>query len=410
MALIGGRRKRAARRRTLSHPLTGTYPVLSFRRAVSAKRDYYEVLGVGRDSEPSQIKRAYRKAAMKHHPDRNPGDAEAEEKFKEAAEAFEVLNDPEKRRLYDQFGHEGPSRAGFSGFSGSDEIFSHFGDLFSDLFGNLGFGGRRSGGPQRGADIKVDLTIDLKEVLHGVEKDVVVPRRESCETCSGSGAEPGHPPSQCQQCGGRGQVIHRQGFFTLQTTCPVCRGDGRLITHPCAGCSGTGTVQRETTLTVNVPPGVDDGQTLRIQGRGQPGSQGGPAGNLYVVLSVEADARFVRDETDLHSKLPISMFQAALGCTATVETVEGTHEIEIDAGVQPGDTILLRGEGLPALGRGARGRRGDHHVHLEVSVPTDLSAEEVEALQGMAESRGQTFGAPKTGFLSNFRKRRRKRG
>jgi len=378
---------------------------------VPAKRDYYEILGVGKDSEGAQIKRAYRKAAMSFHPDRNPGDAEAEEKFKEAAEAFEVLSDPEKRQLYDQYGHDGPTRAGFSGFSGSEEIFSHFGDLFSDLFGNLGFGGRRSGGPQRGADIKVELQVTMQEVLHGVEHDVIVPRRESCTTCSGSGAEPGHAASTCQQCNGQGQVIHRQGFFTLQTTCPVCRGEGQMITHPCKGCSGTGSVQSESTLKVSVPAGVDDGQTLRIQGRGQPGAQGGPPGNLYVVLSVEPDARFARDDMDIHSKLSVSMFQAALGCTAKVETLDGERELEIEPGVQPGDTILLRGQGVPSVGRGSRGRRGDHHVHLEVVVPDDLSAEEVEALQGMAEARGQSFGTPKSGgFLSGFRKRRRKRG
>lgn len=231
---------------------------------MSAKRDYYEVLGVPREAETSQIKRAYRKAAMKFHPDRNPGDAEAEERFKEAAEAFEVLSDSEKRQLYDRFGHEGPSRAGFSGFSGSEEIFSHFGDLFGDLFGNLGgFSGRR-GGPGRGADVKVQLDITLADVVNGANRDVVVPRREGCDTCGGTGAKPGTAPESCRHCGGRGQVVHRQGFFTLQTTCPVCRGEGRMIADPCRDCGGTGAVQRETTLTVNVPPGVDDGQTLRI--------------------------------------------------------------------------------------------------------------------------------------------------
>ena len=377
---------------------------------MSAKPDYYEVLGVSRESDASEIKRAYRKAAMKYHPDRNPGDATAEERFKESAEAFEVLNDPEKRRLYDQFGHEGPSRAGFSGFSGSDEIFSHFGDLFSDLFGNLGFGSRRAGGPQRGADIKVDLEVSIQEVLAGAERDITVPRREHCTTCGGNGCEPGHSPQSCQQCGGRGQVVHRQGFFTLQTTCPVCRGEGTIITHPCGGCSGTGSVQKETTLTVNVPAGVDDGQTLRIQGRGQPGTRGGPPGNLYVVLRVEQDPRFVRDEFDVHSKLQISMYQAALGCKATVDTLEGTSELELEPGVQPGDTVLLRGRGIPRLGGGARGRRGDHHVHVEVVVPEDLSAEEVESLAALAEARGETVGQPKTGLFSSFRKKRRKRG
>jgi molecular chaperone DnaJ len=380
--------------------------VLSLRRAVSAKRDYYEVLGVGRDADVSQIKRAYRKAALQFHPDRNPGDADAEESFKQAAEAFEVLNDPQKRRLYDQFGHEGPSRAGFQGFSGAEEIFSHFGDLFGDLFGNLGFG-RRAGGPQRGGDIKVELAVTLSEVVSGAEKDVTVPRRETCGTCGGNGAKQGRPPQPCGQCGGRGQVIHRQGFFTLQTTCPVCRGEGQVITDPCEDCSGTGTVQRHSVLTVNVPPGVDDGQTLRIQGRGQAGARGGPAGNLYVVLRVDDDPRFVRDEFDVHSKAQVSMFQAALGCKVNAETLAGIKEIELDPGTQPGDKIKLKGEGIPVLG--GRGR-GDHYVHVEVVVPTDLSDEEADTLRTIAEARGEAVEAPRSGLFSSFRRRKRKRG
>ncbi|MCA9653089.1 MAG: molecular chaperone DnaJ [Myxococcales bacterium] len=371
---------------------------------MSAKRDYYEVLGVARDAEPAQIKRAYRKAAMQFHPDRNPGDSEAEERFKEAAEAFEVLSDPEKRQLYDRFGHEGPSRAGFSGFSGSEEIFSHFGDLFGDLFGNLGFGGRGRGGPQRGGDIKVQLEITMEDVVKGANRDVVVPRRETCETCGGNGAKPGTTPESCRHCGGRGQVIHRQGFFTLQTTCPVCRGEGRMVTDPCRDCSGTGTVQRETTLTVNVPPGVDDGQTLRIQGRGQAGPQGGPSGNLYVVLRLRPDPRFVRDEYDIHSKAEISMFQAALGCEIEVETLEGTETVEVKAGTQAGHVIVRRNQGIPILGE--RGR-GDHHVHLEVTIPEDLTKEEAEALRQMAETRGEHVNPPRGGLSSIFRKRRR---
>lgn len=380
--------------------------MLSLRRAVSAKRDYYEVLGVGRDADVSQIKRAYRKAALQFHPDRNPGDGDAEERFKEAAEAFEVLNDPSKRRLYDQFGHEGPSRAGFQGFSGAEEIFSHFGDLFGDLFGNLGFG-RRSGGPQRGGDIKIELAVTLDEVVAGAEKDVDVPRREPCSTCGGNGAKPGRPPQTCGQCGGRGQVIHRQGFFTLQTTCPVCRGEGSVITDPCDDCSGTGTLQRNTVLTVNVPPGVDDGQTLRIQGRGQAGARGGPAGNLYVVLRVEQDPRFVRDEFDVHSKAQVSMFQAALGCKVEAQTLAGVKEIEIEAGTQPGDTIRLKGEGIPVLG--GRGR-GDHHIHVEVVVPTELSDDEADALRTLAEARGESVDPPRSGLFGSFRRRKRKRG
>ncbi|MCA9709315.1 MAG: molecular chaperone DnaJ [Myxococcales bacterium] len=371
---------------------------------MSAKRDYYEVLGVARDADASQIKRAYRKAAMKYHPDRNPGDNEAEERFKEAAEAFEVLNDAEKRQLYDRFGHEGPSRAGFSGFSGSEEIFSHFGDLFGDLFGNLGFSGRGRGGPARGADIKVQLEITLADVVQGANRDVVVPRRESCETCGGSGAKPGTSAESCRHCGGRGQVVHRQGFFTLQTTCPVCRGEGRMITDPCRDCGGTGMVQRETTLTVNVPPGVDDGQTLRIQGRGQAGPQGGPPGNLYVVLRLKPDPRFVRDEYDIHSKVEVSMFQAALGCTVEVDTLEGTDEVEIKPGTQAGEVLIRRNQGIPVLGE--RGR-GDHHVHVEVTIPEDLTKEEAEQLRQMAEARGEHVAPARTGLFSGFRKRRR---
>lgn len=378
--------------------------MLSFRRAVSAKRDYYEVLDVPRDADPATVKRAYRKAAMKFHPDRNPGDEGAEERFKEAAEAFEVLHDPEKRELYNRFGHEGPSQAGFSGFSGTDEVFSHFGDLFGDLFGNLGFGGRGRGGAQRGGDIKVELEISMKDVVHGGNHDVVVPRREACDTCSGSGARPGTTAESCRHCGGRGQVVHRQGFFTLQTTCPVCRGEGRMITDPCGDCGGTGAVQRETTLTVNIPPGVDDGQTLRIQGRGQAGPQGGPPGNLYVVLRLRPDTRFVRDEYDIHSKVEVSMFQAALGCSLAVETLEGTEEVQIKPSTQTGEVLVLRSQGIPVLGQ--RGR-GDHHVHVEVTIPEDLSKDEAEQLRQMAEARKQNVNPPKTGLFGSFRKRRR---
>jgi molecular chaperone DnaJ len=374
---------------------------------VSAKRDYYEILGVDRGADASTVKRAYRKMAMQFHPDRNPGDHEAEERFKEAAEAFEVLNDPEKRDLYDRYGHEGPRHAGFSGFSGADEIFSHFGDLFGDLFGNLGFGTRR-GGPRRGADLKVELRLALSDVFEGGEHDITVPRRERCDDCGGSGSEAGSVPENCSQCGGTGQVIHRQGFFTLQTTCPACRGEGRVITNPCHNCSGTGVVQRESTITINVPPGVDEGQTLRIQARGQPGEHGGPPGNLYVVLRVQPDPRFVRDESDIHSKVEVSMFQAVLGCAVMAETLEGPQEVEIARHTQPGDTVRLKGKGMPVLG--SRGRRGDHHVHIEVVVPDDLTEEQQEALREIAAARNEPVLEPKKGLFGGFRKRKQKRG
>ncbi len=370
-----------------------------------AKRDYYDVLGVARDSGVAEIKRSYRKLAMQYHPDRNPDDAAAEESFKEAAEAFEVLSDPEKRRLYDQFGHEGPSRAGFSGFSGTDEIFSHFGDLFGDLFENLGFGSRRSSGPARGQDVKVELHLSLRDVVDGGDHEISVPRRDRCGDCGGTGAQSGSAPESCRQCSGSGQVIHRQGFFTLQTTCPVCRGEGKFIANPCRGCSGTGVVARESTISINIPAGVDDGQTLRIQGRGHPGSRGGPPGNLYVVLRVEGDPRFIRDGFDIHSKVRISMFQAALGCHTEAETLDGTDSVEIEPGAQPGYTIVRRSKGIPVLG--GRGR-GDHHIHVEVYVPDDLNDEHEEMLREIAEERGEKVSEPRKG-LFGFAKKRKKR-
>jgi molecular chaperone DnaJ len=369
---------------------------------VAAKRDYYEVLGVSRDASAVEVKRAYRKMAMQYHPDRNPGDADAEERFKEAAEAFEVISDPQKRQLYDQFGHEGPSRVGFSGFQGADEIFAHFGDLFGDLFGGFGFAGRRRGGPVRGRDLQVGLELELEAVLEESEHEITVPRRERCEDCSGSGAAPGTSPVSCSQCGGSGQILHRQGFFTLQTTCPACRGEGRTISDPCATCSGTGVVQKGSRLTVTVPAGVDDGQTLRIPGRGQPGSRGGPPGDLYVVLSIEADPELERDGADVHSEVEISICQATLGCTVTAPALGGTETVDVEAGTQPGDVIVLRGQGFPRLrGRG----RGDHHVHVAVRVPTELSAEQEDAVRDLAASLGDEVAPPKRGLLDGLRRR-----
>ena len=372
--------------------------MFSFTRAVTAKRDYYEVLGVERGAVTADIKRAYRKLAMQHHPDRNPGNTEAEERFKEAAEAFEVLGDDGKRKLFDQYGHDGPSRAGFSGFQGTDEIFSRFGDLF----GNLGGGGRR-GGPQRGADLKTRVVIPFAEAIAGIEREVTIPRRDPCEECDGSGAAAGTTPQACATCHGQGQVIHRQGFFTVQTACPRCHGEGQVIASPCRGCGGTGVVQKETTLKLSIPAGVDDGQTLRIPGRGMAGTKGGPAGNLYVVVAVEADPRFQRDEFDVHSKVSISMAQAALGCTVKTPTLSGDQDLEIEPGTQPDHVVLRKGKGIPVLG--GRGH-GDHHVHVEVTVPQKLSAEQEEILRELAESFGEAV-SEKKGFFSSLRKRKR---
>jgi molecular chaperone DnaJ len=367
---------------------------------VSAKRDYYEVLGVSRDASATEVKRAYRKKAMEFHPDRNPDNPDAEEHFKECAEAFEVLSDDHKRQLYDQFGHEGPRGAGFQGFSGADEIFAHFGDLFGDLFGNLGFGGgRRRGGPQRGADLKMAMEIPFMEAVEGSEREITVPKRVECEVCDGSGAEPGTSPTTCPECNGRGQVVHAQGFFRVQTTCPRCRGRGQIIETPCESCSGSGTVQKESTLTVRIPAGIDDGQTLRVGGGGQPGVMGGPPGNLYVLLRVLPDERFEREEYDIFSEVEISMFQAALGTKVTVPTLEGETEIDIEPGTQPETIITRRGQGIPVLG--GRGK-GDQHIRVKVTVPKKLSSEQEEKLRELAKDMGLDVAAKKKGLLGSL--------
>jgi molecular chaperone DnaJ len=367
---------------------------------VSAKRDYYEVLGVARDASAAEVKRAYRKNAMEFHPDRNPDDPAAEDRFKECAEAFEVLSDDQKRQLYDQFGHEGPRGAGFQGFSGTDEIFAHFGDLFGDLFSNIsGGGGRRRAGPQRGADLKMAMEIPFMEAVEGSEHEITVPKRVECDSCHGSGAEPGTSPSACPDCDGRGQVVHAQGFFRVQTTCPRCRGRGQIIQTPCQTCSGSGALQKESTLTVRIPAGVDDGQTMRVPGGGQPGVMGGPAGNLYVLLRVQPDPRFEREEYDIFSDVEISMFQAALGTKITIPTLSGEAEIEIEPGTQPETIITRRGEGIPVLG--GRGK-GDQHVRVKVTVPKKLTSEQDEKLRALAKEMGLDVAAKKKGLLGSL--------
>ena len=357
---------------------------------------------MSREASAQELKRAYRKKAMEFHPDRNPDNPEAEEHFKECAEAFEVLSDGQKRQLYDQFGHDGPRGAGFQGFQGADEIFSHFGDLFGDLFGNLGGfggGGRRRSGPQRGADLKMAMQIPFMEAVEGSEHEITVPKRVECDTCEGSGAEPGTKPETCGHCKGAGQVVHSQGFFRVQTTCPRCQGRGQIITSPCKTCSGSGTVQKESKLTVRIPAGIDDGQTLRVPGGGQPGVMGGPPGNLYVVVRVAAHEDFGREEFDIFSEVEISMFQAALGTKLVIPTLEGETELEIEAGTQPETIISRRGQGIQILGH--RGR-GDHHVRVKVSVPKKLSSEHAEQLRELAKDMGLDVAAKKKGLLGSL--------
>lgn len=370
---------------------------------MSEQRDYYEILGVARDADAGELKRAYRKLALELHPDRNPGDKQAEARFKEASEAYQVLSDPEKRGLYDRFGHEGPRGSGFGGgFSNVGDIFSAFGDIFGDLFGGFGgFGGGR--GQSRGADLETRVELTLAEVAKGASKEIKIRRRIACKDCGGSGAAAGSGRERCQQCGGRGQVMHRQGFLMIQTVCPVCRGEGSIVRKPCESCKGSGLVASEESLQVNIPAGVEDGATLRLAGRGEAAPGGGPAGNLYVGLQVTADPRFERDGADLHTVVPISFPQAALGATVKAASLEGDLDITVAAGTQPGDTFVLRGKGLPRLqGRGS----GDLVVHLRLVVPKSLSAEQEQALRAFASTGGDQVEPPSE--RSSFWRKKRK--
>jgi len=369
---------------------------------VSERRDFYEVLGVSREADAGELKRAYRKLAMELHPDRNPGDREAEEKFKTASEAYQVLSDPDKRAYYDRFGHAGPG-AGMGGFHDVHDIFSSFSDILGDLFGGgMGGGGGRRGVPSRGADIETRMVITLKEAFTGVTKSTKVLRRIACGTCKGNGAAPGTSPETCQRCGGRGQVMHSQGFLMISSACPTCRGEGRVIRKPCKTCDGTGMDQEEETLEVAIPAGVEDGSTLRLTGRGESGPQGARAGNLYVILRVQPDERFERDGADLHTEIAVSFPQLALGDRVTVATVDGEAVLDIPAGSQANQTIPLPGQGMPRIDRGGK---GDLVVHLRLVVPTSLSAAEEAALRAFADAGGRRVNPDRAGFLRGKKKK-----
>ncbi len=343
---------------------------------MSSKRDYYEVLGVARDSGESDLKTAYRKLALKFHPDRNPGDQEAEDKFKEAAEAYAVLRDNKKRQIYDQYGHEGLEGAGFSGFGGFEDIFSSFGNIFEDFFG-FGGGGRAGSRVQRGSDLKYDLKLEFLEAVFGTETEIDVEKAERCTVCDGSGCEPGTRPEHCSQCGGSGQISRSQGFFTVRTTCPTCRGNGQRIAHPCGKCSGSGQVVVRKTVSVKIPAGVDNGSRLRLSGEGEAANHGGPPGDLYVFIHVEAHEFFKRDETEVICQVPISFVQAALGAKISVPTLKGEQELKIPKGTQYGDVFRFRGEGIPSL---RYDKRGDQIIQVLVKTPTNLNKKQEQLL------------------------------
>ncbi len=352
---------------------------------MSDKRDYYEVLGVQKGAAPEEIKRAYRKRALEFHPDRN-NDPEAEARFKEAAEAYDVLGDPEKRGRYDQFGHAAFGQGAFGGarFTNIEDIFEAFGDIFGGgLFGDLFGGGRRTrGGKRRGRDLRIGLELSLEEIDSGVEREISLKRAEYCETCHGNGARPGTSPIVCGTCGGRGQVHRSQGFFTMASACPRCRGAGRVIESPCTDCKGSGMVQRKSDLRIQVPAGVEDGMTIRIEGAGDVGEPGAPRGDLQCILREQEHRVFQRSGADLMTEIPCSFAQLALGDRVELPTLRGKADMQIPEGTPSGKVFRLRGQGLPVLdGRG----RGDLLVRVFVEVPRRLNERQKELLREFAK-------------------------
>jgi len=352
--------------------------------ATNIKRDYYEVLGVQRTATDVDLKSAYRKLAMQFHPDRNPDNPDAEEKFKEASEAYAVLSDTDKRATYDRFGHSGINGGGFSGYEQVD-LNDIFGDLFSDFFtGSMGgaSGGRRRNRTQRGADLREDLELTFEEAVFGIKVPVQVRRNELCNECDGSGVAPGKKPSTCQTCNGRGQLRYQQGFFSVSRTCMECSGTGQIITDPCFKCRGGGRVLKERSIEVKVPAGVEDGTRIRYPEQGEAGLNGGPSGDLYIVLHVKKHPFFERDGQDLHCEVPISFPQAAIGALIKVPTLHGEHALKVPEGTQSGDVFRIKGKGVPNLNGGGK---GDLLITIRVQTPTRLTKRQRELLDQLHE-------------------------
>ena len=350
------------------------------------QRDYYEILSVERTASHEEIKKSYRKLAMQYHPDRNPGDSEAEAKFKEAAEAYDVLRDSDKRARYDRFGHAGLNGQG--GFQTNEDIFSHFGDIFGDLFGfSMGGAARgRQNRPQQGPDLRYNLEVSFRQAAKGDNVTIKIPRHIICPECSGKRSAPGSDPETCRQCNGAGQVRHNQGFFQLSVPCPSCQGTGEIITTPCPRCKALGQVQEVRELSVRIPPGVDTGNRLRVRGEGEGGANGGPNGDLYVVLHVESDDTFTRDGQNLFVTRDISFVQASLGDKIDVPTLDSSINVDIPKGTQSGELFRIAGKGLPYPGRNAT---GDLLVEVRVLTPTRLNTRQEEILREFAELEGQ---------------------
>ncbi len=372
-----------------------------------SEKDYYKILGVSRNATPEEIKKAYRRLALKYHPDRNPGDKEAEEKFKEAAEAYSVLIDPEKRRIYDQYGVSGLRGEGFTGFSGFDSsIFREFEDILGDIFGDFGFDffGRRTRRryrPQRGRDLWLELEITLEEAYSGTTKEVTLIRADFCPECQGTGLKPGTRKVSCPACGGMGEIRYHQGFFTFSRTCSHCQGTGEIIEYPCSECGGSGRIKRKEKLKVKIPPGVDNGTKLKLRGEGEVGDLHGGRGDLYITIRIKKHEIFSRKGDDLYCEKEISMVKAALGGTIKIQTLDGEEKIKIPGGTQPGDVFRIKGKGMRSL---EGHRRGDLYVKIKVIIPRNLSKEEKELLKNFAFLRGEDLDIEENSIFQKTKK------
>ena len=371
-----------------------------------AKADFYETLGVGRTADEKELKSAFRKMAMKYHPDKNPGDAEAEKKFKELNEAYETLKDPQKRAAYDRYGHaafeQGGGPGGFGGFSGGGA--GGFSDIFEDIFGEMmggGRGRRSSGGRERGADLRYNMEISLEEAFTGKTAQIRVPTSITCEACSGSGAKPGTKPVTCATCHGAGRVRAAQGFFSVERTCPTCQGRGQTITDPCGKCHGQGRVTEERSLSVNIPSGIEDGTRIRLQGEGEAGLRGGPQGDLYIFLSVRPHPFFQRDGADLYCTVPVSMTTAALGGKFEVPSLDGTtSRVTIPEGTQAGKQFRLKGKGMPVL---RSTQVGDLYIQIQIETPQKLTKRQRELLQEFEQLSSKENNPESAGFFARMK-------